>query len=209
MTPHGLMRFETLSGVFLDPHDDTPLAYAVLKRYADDCRAVCVFDSTTHHGSAIARAFIDAYRSDCYAKPCALEDEERGSTFHFMQGHYSFSPRCHSVYIAKNSTPLLATGSQQLRSLQHFDSYGHSPSTLRFATLMGKLAEVDAVCSHDVAVCQAVCLLCLEFASLQYPTALLVKALYRKYQRTSRQLWRDLIPAAAAIHRWARRFFTL
>ena len=31
--------------------------------------------------------------------------------------------------------------------LQHYDSYGQSPSTLRYATVMGKLAEIDAISS--------------------------------------------------------------
>jgi hypothetical protein len=209
MTPHGLARFSVLAGVTLDPRDDTPLAYAVLKRYADDCRAICIFDRTTQPGAAVARAFIDAYRADCYADPCTLDDEERGTAFQFMQGAYTFSPRCNSVYIVKNALPLLTTGRTKLRAMQHYTSYGHAPSQLRFATVMGKLAEVDAVCSDAQWIVQAVCLLCVELSSLHYPPALVTKALYRKYQQTDRQLWRDLIPAAVSLSAWAQRFFML
>jgi hypothetical protein len=74
---------------------------------------------------------------------------------------------------------------------------------------MGKLAEVDAVCSDAQWIVQAVCLLCVELSSLHYPPALVTKALYRKYQQTDRQLWRDLIPAAVSLSAWAQRFFML
>jgi hypothetical protein len=181
----------------------------VLKRYADDCRTVCVFDRTTQHGAAVARAFIDAYRADCYPHPCTLDDEERGTAFRFMQGAYTFSPKCNSVYVVKNAAPLLTTSTPQLRSLQHFDSYGHAPSQLRFATVMGKLAEIAAVCSDSRWVIQAVCLLVLELSSLHYPPSLLKKALHRKSLQTSRRLWRDLIPAAVELSTWARRLFSL
>ena len=204
MTERGLELFSAATGESLDPLDDNPLAYAVLARYADDCRPVAVFDAASPVCEAAAGAFIDSYRKDCYADPCELSDESRGVSFHFMQGFYTFLPKCTSTYVARNAVSLLSTGRRKLRSMQSFYSYGQAPSTLRFATLMGKLAEIEAVCSDPARVASATLLLIVELVHLDYPFRIVCDALYRKYNKTSDPIWKALIPLARRMHSYCR-----
>ena len=122
-------------------------------------------------------------RSSCYATPCVLDDEERGDSFHFMQGIYRFTPACTVTYFVKNAVSLLKYGRGQLRSLQHYSSYGPDPQQLRLATVMGKLTEIDYVCSDEPAMFCTLSLLVLELVSLAYPRSIIRKCLYRKYNQ--------------------------
>ena len=198
MTPAGRKYFASACGFPLLADDDSPLAFIVLKRYADDCRAVVVYSKCSPSGAAVANAFINAYRSDCYVRPCSLDDEERGSSFHFMQGYYTFSPQCTVEYVVKNAFPLLSSSHRRIRSLQHFSSYGQMPTRLRYATVMGKFTEIDAISSDDTLLLRAIALQCVEFAFLGFPFTVVRRAMRTRYQRTGSALWVDAIPVVSA-----------
>ena len=201
MTSTGRAYFSAACGFPLLAADDSPLAFAILKRYADDCRAVVVYDARSPTGAAVANAFINAYRSDCYIRPCSLDDEERGRSFHFMQGYYTFFPQCAVEYVVKNALPLLTRHQRLIRSLQHYDSYGQSPSTLRYATVMGKLAEIDAISSSVHLLLRALLLQAVEFSYLGYPCSLLCRALKAKFRQTGCTFWLDACPLVTSVMR--------
>jgi hypothetical protein len=69
MTSASRAYFSAACGYPLLAADDSRLAFAILKHYADDCRAVVVYDTRSLTGAAVANAFINAYRSDCYIRP--------------------------------------------------------------------------------------------------------------------------------------------
>ena len=189
MTPHGLRSFSDLLGFQLDPTDDTVLASSIIKRYADDSRSMVFFRRDQPLGPRVANAFITLYKSFCYEKPCTLDDEERGTAYDFMQGYYDFLHGCRTTYTVKNALPLLRDRKRKIRSLQHFDSYSRDPDTLRYACVMGKLAEVDAISSDYPALCSALTLVALEWHSLGYPTKLIRNALYTKFTKTKERKW--------------------
>ena len=208
MTPAGRSYFASACGFPLLADDDSPLAFVVLKRYADDCRAVVCYSKCSPSGAAVASAFIDAYRSDCYVRPCSLDDEERGGSFHFMQGYYTFSPYCTVAYVVKNALPLLSTSRRRLRALQHFTSYGQQPSRLRYATVMGKFTEIDAISSDVPQLLRAIFLQCVELALLGFPMSVIRRAMRTKHRRTGSTVWCDAIPVATAVMAACRSYFS-
>ena len=200
MTPAAIAAVYTHTGIRLDPQDDTILCCAVLRRYADDCRFIMSFNRDSDKGRRTASFFIDLYRTQCYAKPCVLDDEERGESFHFMQGIYRFLPACNTVYFVKNAVTLLTFGRGQLRTLQHYYSYGPNPHQLRLATIMGKLTEIDCMCSTELAMFCTLSLLVLELVSLSYPKSIIRKCLHRKHSRSSDRFWIKCIPALMEVY---------
>jgi hypothetical protein len=197
MTQMGLQLFQSLTGMVLGPSDDTLLAYAVLKRYTGDWRAICVYDKTTPGGKLVAQAFIDMYRGIGNTATNAPANwkmkKQRGSAFHFMQGMYLFPPHTNIKHIVKNALSLLTTSKRKIRSLQqHFHSYGHDNTALRHSTIMGKLKEIESICSNASNVIGAVILLAVELVSLGYPARTLSKALYLKFLQSHCLHWRLL-----------------
>ena len=69
---------------------------------------------------------------------------------------------------------------------------------------MGKLAEIEAVCSDPARVASATLLLIVELVHLDYPFRIVCDALYRKYNKTSDPIWKALIPLARRMHSYCR-----
>ena len=146
----------------------------------------------------VAHALITSHSSDCYIKPCELEDEERGSSFHFLQGSFAFSSRgCDVSYVHKNAPFLLGDSPHALRTIQHFWSYGQSNRALRLATLCGKFCEIRHFCSDSARTAAAVLSLCVELKSLEYPVSVIRDALFRQISRSADSVWNHL---SAHIH---------
>ena len=202
MTPTGRATFSRHIGFALDPADDTVLSVAVFKRYADDCRLIMAYDPSVPSGAAVSAALISLYKTGCYKDPCTLDDEERGISFPFMQGFYVFSPECRVFYTVKNALPIITTRTRRIRALQHFRSYAQDPATLRFACLMGKLAEIDAVASDDESLTMAVALFSLEWHLLSFPIKLVRKALFKKAANTGDTKWVEIAAVVAVIFKY-------
>ena len=60
MTPAGRSYFASACGLPLLANDDSPLAFVVLKRYADDCCDVVCYSKRSPSGVAVANTFINA-----------------------------------------------------------------------------------------------------------------------------------------------------
>ena len=74
----------------LDRNSDELLVCPFIRRYGDDCRCCAFYNVDQPVGRESVAAFIGMYKSDCYIRPCGLEDEERGSSFAFLQGSFQF-----------------------------------------------------------------------------------------------------------------------
>jgi hypothetical protein len=180
LTDDGYRTLSLLVPTPLDRNSDEPLACPFIRRYADDCRCCVFYNADQPGGRESAAAFIDMYKRDCYIRPCQLEDEERGSSFAFLQGDFLFGEfGCSYVYVHKNG-PSLATGTRRFRSLQHYTSYGQNNRTLRFSTLCGKLVEAERFSSSPWSLVRTVIALYSEFFSLSYPRSLLQSALHNR-----------------------------
>ena len=200
MTDAGFRAVSNLIPFPLDRRDTTPIVSIFFRRYADDCRCVAYYCRDVPAGRDVAAALITLYTTQCYIKPCELEDEERGTSFPFLQGFFHFhSSHCNFSYLHKNGPSLLANHPRSIRSLQHYWSYGQSCRTLRLATLCGKLCEIRHFCSTDSLTILAVLSLCVEFKSLDYPTSVIVSALHRQYTNTQSEVWQRLAHAVPRI----------
>ena len=112
-----------------------------------------------------------------------------------MQGCYTLFPQCTVEYVVKNAQPLLTRHQRLIRSLQHYDSYGQSPSTLRHATVMGKLAEIDAISSSVRLLLCALLLQAMEFPTSATPAPYYAEpALKAKFRQTGFAFWFDACP---------------
>lgn len=195
MSDAGFSALSQLVPFTLDRHSTEPLTCLFIRRYADDCRCCAYYDADSPRGRASASALISMYKSRCYIRPCQLEDEERGSSFAFLQGSFHFgNSGCSFVYNHKNG-PSLATGTRKFRTLQHFSSYGQCNRSLRFSTICGKLVEADKFSSTPWSLVSTVLALCVEFLSLSYPRTLILRAIQRRAIRTDcqrRDTWRCL-----------------
>lgn len=202
LSDHGRSRLARITNLRLLPTDDTPLVCGFFRRYADDCRAVCYYNADDHRGAIVADALIRSYKSDCYIKPCELDDEERGSSFHFLQGLFQFGLRgCDSSYVHKNAPFLLGESRSALRTIQHFWSYGQSNRALRLATLCGKFCEIRHFCSDGPRTIAAVLSLCLELKSLHYPLSVIRDALFRQTMKMDDPVWVYLARYIRTIYR--------
>jgi hypothetical protein len=200
LSEHGRLLITTYTHCVLDRTDHTPLVCGFFRRYADDCRSVCYYNASDSRGKLVAAALIQSYTKDCYIKPCTLEDEERGSSFHFLQGFFQFDTGgCDVSYVHKNADSLLAKKGRALRTLQHFWSYGQSNRSLRLATVCGKLCEIRHFCTDPARTVASVLSLCLEFKFLQYPASLVRSALFRQSARSDAPVWRQL---ANCVHKF-------
>jgi hypothetical protein len=178
------------------------LVCGFFRRYADDCRCTSYYNNIDPRGVAMADALITSYKTDCYIKPCELEDEERGSSFHFLQGFFQFGlGGCDVSYVHKNAPFLLGESTGALRTIQHFWSYGQSNRALRLATLCGKFCEISHFCSDSTRTIAAILSLCLELKSLQYPYSVVRDALYRQTSRTSDSVWLRLASRLQSIYK--------
>jgi hypothetical protein len=202
LTDHGRNSLGAIAQTPLLPTDTTPLVCGFFRRYADDCRATSYYNASDPRGVSVADALITSYKTDCYIKPCELEDEERGSSFHFLQGYFQFdSGGCDVSYVHKNAPFLLGESHSALRTIQHFWSYGQSNRALRLATLCGKLCEIRHFCSDAARTIAAVLSLCLELRSLQYPLSVIRDALFRQTVRTADPVWVCLTRYIRAIYK--------
>jgi hypothetical protein len=202
LSDHGRRTLSAIAHIPLLPSDTTPLVCGFFRRYADDCRATSYFNASDPRGVIMADALITSYKTDCYIKPCELEDEERGSSFHFLQGFFQFSSGgCDASYVHKNAPFLLGETQGELRTIQHYWSYGQSNRALRLATLCGKFCEIRHFCSDATRTIAAVLSLCLELKSLQYPVSVVRDALFRQTARTSDAAWTYLSRHIRAIYR--------
>jgi hypothetical protein len=201
LSDHGRRRLGAIACTTLLPTDRTPLACGFFRRYADDCRSSIYVNTDDPRGVRVAGALITSYTTDCYIKPCELEDEERGSSFHFLQGFFQFGPQgCDVSYIHKNAPFLLGESAGALRTIQHYWSYGQSNRALRLATWCGKLCEIRHVCSDGVRTIGAVLSLCVELKSLQYPLSVVRDGLYRQVLRSTDPVWMLLCRHICAIY---------
>jgi hypothetical protein len=199
LTDSGFVAIAALVTAPLDRHSTTPLLCVFYRRYADDSRSVAYYDARSPTAALVAKALSSLYKTDCYIKPCVLEDEEEGASFLFLQGHFSFGARgCSSSYVHKNGASLLAGAPRTFRTLQHFWSYGQSNRALRLATVCGKLCEVRCFCSDLYSRLGAILSLCVEFKSLEFPVSVIASALHRQFSTTSDVFWSRL---ASVIHR--------
>jgi hypothetical protein len=195
MTDDGFRALSLLVPFPLDRNSDEPLTCPFIRRYADDCRCCAFYNVDLPGGRESAAAFIDMYKRDCYIRPCRLEDEERGSSFAFLQGTFEFGESgCSFAYVHKNG-PSLETGTRKFRSLQHYTSYGQCNRTLRFSTVCGKLVEAEKFSSTPWFLVRTVLALYSEFLFLSYPRGLLLRALHKRARLPDRQhpdAWRCL-----------------
>lgn len=202
LSDHGRSRLGAIAHLQLLSTDVTPLVCGFFRRYADDCRSASFYNADDPRGVVLADALITSYKTDCYIKPCELEDEERGSSFHFLQGFFQFGPHgCDTSYVHKNAPFLLGESHSALRTIQHYWSYGQSNRALRLATLCGKFCEIRHFCSDDTRTIAAVLSLCLELKSLQYPVSVIRDALFRQSVRVPDLAWVHLSRHIHAIYR--------
>lgn len=201
LTKTGREHVTSVAGSPPTGDDSVPFAAFFIRRYADDCRAVCFYDATSVFARKMAGSIIESYKRDCYIKPCSLDDEHRGSHFPFLQGSFSFSGSgCRSDYDHRNGPSLLAGKPREFRSMQHFLSYGQSHSQLRFATLCGKLVEIDTFCSEPLLIAKSVFSLCVELCELQYPYSVVRRALWKKARATGSEVWSLLARVSRPIY---------
>jgi hypothetical protein len=195
LSDDGFRALSLLVPFTLDRNSTEPLTCPYIRRYADDCRCNAHFDADSEHGRHTARAFIDMYKRDCYIRPCRLEDEERGRSYPFLQGSFSFGDSgCSFDYVHKNG-PSLVTRTRKFRSLQHYTSYGQCNRSLRFSTICGKLVEAEKFSSSPWSLVSTVLALCVEFLFLSYPRHLVARALHKralKLDGERRDTWRCL-----------------
>jgi len=131
-----------------------------------------------------------------------LEDEERGPAFHFLQGFFRFgSGELSADYIAKNCEYLAKCGKPRFVNLQHFNSYTHSPHEMRFATLMGKLCEIEAFSAPYQSVEFGFLSLLPDLAYLGYPVSVVRKALCRMSDRAGNPIWYNMAGPSSSILR--------
>ena len=201
VSQHGIVRIQDLTDLgkrTLFPDGcmfelgDTIVMHILLKRYADDCRAVMLH--TPCMQPAVTR-YLHAYKHTCYHKPCELEDEADSPSLQFLQGMFVFSPNgCIARYESKNFAHFASTGRPVFRSMQHYDSYCMSPRNTRYSTIAGKLSEIDSFSSSDACRTAGVLTLIPDLVHLRYPTSLVIKALYVRTRKTTNNVWRDMIP---------------
>ena len=65
---------------------------------------------------------------------------------------------------------------------------------------MGKLTEIDCMCSTELAMFCTLSLLVLELVSLSYPKSIIRKCLHRKHCRSSDRFWIKCIPALMEVY---------
>ena len=65
---------------------------------------------------------------------------------------------------------------------------------------MGKLTEIDCMCSKELAMFCTLSLLVLELVSLPYPKSIIRKCLHRKHSRSSDRFWIKCIPALMEVY---------
>ena len=175
--------------------------YVMIKRYADDCRAVMLHPPTMKEATS---RYLDYYKHNCYSKPCELEDENDTPCLEFLQEIFIFSPtNCIARYQSKNFMHFVEYGRAKFRSMQHYYSYCNSPSNTRYSTIAGKLSEIDSFSSSDEMRMLGVLSLIPDLVALQYPTNLVTKALYARSRRRDKEpIWSSLAPVTTAFMQW-------
>ena len=191
LTEHGVLTL--VPPTLRDISPDCIVLRVVFKRYADDCRVVVLSDRNRF--GCITDRYINAYKHDCYIKPCELEDEHETPSFPFLQGQFHFHrTHCDALYVAKNFPSYYTHGTARLRNIQHYLSYCASPPKLRYAAVQGKFSEVEGFSSSDSARLLGVFTLLPDLVRAQYPTNIICRALHARHQRTNNRVWVDIIP---------------
>ena len=191
LTEHGVLTL--VPPTLRDISPDCIVLRVVFKRYADDCRVVVLSDRNRF--GCITDRYINAYKHNCYIKPCELEDEHDTPSFPFLQGQFHFHrTHCDALYVAKNFPSYYTHGTARLRNIQHYLSYCASPPKLRYAAVQGKFSEVEGFSSSDSARLLGVFTLLPDLVRAQYPTNIICRALHARHQRTNNRVWVDMIP---------------
>ena len=141
---------------------------------------------------------LKQYSEFCYDKSVSIILEPAGDSFKFLQGTFVFNPKFSAYYESKNWEHWCATGTLRTTVLQHYHSYCESYHTQRFATLVGKLHEIDRFSYPDSNIGRGLCSIIPDFLAAEYPLRILTGAMKRMASTTNKGTWHRLRPAAAA-----------
>ena len=159
------------------------------KRYFDDCRLVVQYDSNSKSSKRKAKNYIRDYAQQCYHHSVKIIPEQEGDSFQFLQGTFVFNPKFRAYYEGKNWQHWLATGKLKTHLIQNYHSYCESYRQQRFATLVGKLHEIQNFSYPNSNTWRGLLSIVPDLVSAHYPVSLIVQAMRRMAWKTGYPGW--------------------
>jgi hypothetical protein len=171
------------------------------KRYFDDCRIVVQYERKNKASKQAAKDYISRYAKQCYHESVKIIPEPAGDGFKFLQGTFTFNPKFSARYEGKNWQHWLETGQLKVRLIQHYHSYCESYRNQRFATLVGKLHEIQNFSCPLENTWGGLLSIMPDLVFAEYPINVIVGAMKRMATKTGYAGWVTNIQQAKLAYR--------